>query len=240
MFEGHKREALWTQNQHVWRETLQTWWRVLHQQGWKFQVGAPLFLFAQQVHFSPIPWGGYAPPPHQHRQRTSSFLQSLPHPLFLSFCLISGLYVGKYLIGDACTFIFADVCARNATQANFARNLWTLAAWNLVQTEQTAPFWKTATSGVCTLLVSKTKGQKSSFGQENDAGTSEGSSLFSVLCEIPAVEPTLHPLYFSCQCQPGFKGDRCETRINMCHNNPCKNAGKCVNGKPGTIRWGNS
>lgn len=33
-----------------------------------------------------------------------------------------------------------------------------------------------------------------------------------------------------CRCQPGFTGSRCETNIDDCAGNPCRNAGTCVDG----------
>ena len=33
-----------------------------------------------------------------------------------------------------------------------------------------------------------------------------------------------------CRCQPGFTGSRCETNIDDCAGNPCRNAGTCIDG----------
>lgn len=33
-----------------------------------------------------------------------------------------------------------------------------------------------------------------------------------------------------CRCQPGFTGSRCETNIDDCASNPCRNAGTCIDG----------
>jgi len=35
---------------------------------------------------------------------------------------------------------------------------------------------------------------------------------------------------YTCQCQPGFTGDRCETQIDNCAAAPCQNGGVCTNG----------
>ena len=32
---------------------------------------------------------------------------------------------------------------------------------------------------------------------------------------------------YTCQCTPGFHGDRCEQQIDACFGNPCNNGGKC-------------
>lgn len=33
-----------------------------------------------------------------------------------------------------------------------------------------------------------------------------------------------------CRCQPGFTGSHCETNIDDCAGNPCRNAGSCIDG----------
>lgn len=35
---------------------------------------------------------------------------------------------------------------------------------------------------------------------------------------------------FSCVCNPGFGGLRCDTNVNECSSNPCQNGGTCVDG----------
>lgn len=32
---------------------------------------------------------------------------------------------------------------------------------------------------------------------------------------------------FSCHCLPGFTGDKCQTDMNECLSEPCKNGGTC-------------
>jgi Notch-like protein len=36
-----------------------------------------------------------------------------------------------------------------------------------------------------------------------------------------------HVNTFSCQCHPGFIGDKCQTDMNECLSEPCKNGGTC-------------
>ncbi|XP_071156308.1 cubilin-like isoform X2 [Mytilus edulis] len=38
---------------------------------------------------------------------------------------------------------------------------------------------------------------------------------------------------FSCVCNPGFGGLRCDTNVNECSSNPCQNGGTCVDGVNG-------
>jgi Notch-like protein len=33
---------------------------------------------------------------------------------------------------------------------------------------------------------------------------------------------------YTCQCDAGYTGYRCENQLNECHSNPCQNGGKCV------------
>jgi len=41
---------------------------------------------------------------------------------------------------------------------------------------------------------------------------------------------TVIPVFFSCSCQAGFKGERCEININDCLDHGCLNEGVCVDG----------
>lgn len=42
-------------------------------------------------------------------------------------------------------------------------------------------------------------------------------------CQVSQTNPTL----FTCQCNPGYYGTYCESMINSCSSNPCRN-GTCV------------
>lgn len=54
-----------------------------------------------------------------------------------------------------------------------------------------------------------------------------GSRKDHYWCGTPAVDCLDG---FHCECRPGFSGARCQTNIDECDSNPCKNGGSCVDG----------
>jgi len=41
--------------------------------------------------------------------------------------------------------------------------------------------------------------------------------------------------FYECMCLVGFTGVNCDTPINYCANNPCKNDGWCTNSQTGPV-----
>jgi hypothetical protein len=90
------------------------------------------------------------------------------------------------------------------------------------------------------LLLETTSSKKTVF-VSREGGTPDQRPHLEVCYTVP---PTDHcaddpcenggtcentPDAFTCHCQPGYTGDRCQTPIDNCASNPCQNGGTCSN-----------